>query len=435
MSLSRRDFLKVSGLALATAWSEVNWAFDLRETSGAFVPVLQTWTNESTAQFRILNDNRLAFAYEFLDADGNKLSWNQLDHFVHPAWLTQSIDHLLVQGLQVGEDYRLRILDSQSGQLLDERIFSALDRSKNVGRTALISCMCDDFPDVQAEMWKIVADQNPDVVFLIGDATYLDGRDSDDEKGMWRRHLEVRRALDLYKWKRLRPVISVWDDHDYGTNDGGADYPLKIATRQMFEAMFGSQSESGLVRGPSLAQEASLFGQKFYLMDDRFYRTQNISNGSHWGEEQEEWLFSRMQNSTDPVFLMNGSQYFGGYSGYESFEKEHPEQFARVQKRLAAQAAPILFVSGDRHFSEAMKVEKNILGYETLELTSSSLHSYGSSELPKALNPRRFLATPEYNFILVDSSAEPGILNLDIKSLGLGGRVLFSHRTQIARNS
>jgi alkaline phosphatase D len=30
------------------------------------------------------------------------------------------------------------------------------------------------------------------------------------------------------------PIIGVWDDHDFGLNDGGSDFPRKEAYRKMF---------------------------------------------------------------------------------------------------------------------------------------------------------------------------------------------------------
>jgi hypothetical protein len=438
MNWSRRSFLKASGFVLSSIYVESclqrAWAFTGGESSLGVIPILQTFTNESSAQFRILADTGAPWIYQILDLETQQLlNATVVDRFIHPAWPGKAVDHLFVQGLEKNHRYSLLVRDVATGSVLDERFFQSFDRQKKSARTAMISCMCDDFPDVQKEMWRVVQDSNPDMVFLIGDAVYLDGRNSDDEGGMWRRHLEVRQAFDLFKWKNLKPVISVWDDHDFGINDGGESYPLKQATRQMFEAMFGSNSVPGLERGPSLAQEISFAGQRFFLMDDRYYRTQGVPLGSHWGEEQEEWLFDRLGQSSQPAFLMNGSQYFGGYSGYESFEKEHPDQFSRVLKRLSNTEASTVLVSGDRHFSELMKIERSILGYDSLEITSSSLHSYKPDTVPSAPNPKRLLATVDYNFVLIESEATTAGWDLQINCLGPQSRMLLSHQQIIRR--
>lgn len=395
-------------------------------------PILQTGTNESTAQFKILVGSREPLAYQIVFPTGRKVVVSPSDRYVHPSWTNFAVDHLLVTGLRPNTDYKLQVIDAGSGTVRDERVFSALDRSKRRGKVAYISCMNDDFADVQKKMWRVVANQNPDVVFLIGDAVYLDGRNSSDERGLWRRHLEVRRALELFRWKRLRPVISIWDDHDYGTNDGGAEFPLKFAVRTMFEAMFGSMPIAGLEKGPSLALEANFFGQSYFLMDDRFFRGKGWRGGSHWGDEQEGWFFERLKRRNQPAFIMNGSQFFGAYHGWESFEREHPTQFNRVLTELSRETNPVVFVSGDRHFSEVMKIEKSKLGYETLEITSSSLHSNDSFGL-EGYNPRRILFSNRYNFVLVESSATSGGMNLSLRGVGPGGATLFRRTQTITR--
>ena len=402
------------------------------------LPILQGATDETQTQFIVLRSSHLPLSYAVRDAAGKTAGSVVIrDCYVHPAWPDDAVERISVTGLQLGTDYFFEIFESATGSRLDQRLFRTLDTKKPRGRAAIISCLCDDFVKEQAEMWKVVADQKPDIVFLIGDEAYLDGRQSDDERGMWRRHLEIRKALDLFRWQTLIPVVSVWDDHDFGINDGDSSFPLKDATRKMFDVMFGADPVAGFTAGPSLAREFQLFGQRYYLMDDRWYRTKGVT---HWGEEQEEWLFSRLNLSQSPAVLMNGSQYFGAYSKYESFEGEHPQQFARVLKRLSQTEAPVVFASGDRHFSEVMAMEPNLLGYSTFEFTSSSLHSYAPEKLPSAVNPRRVLATIAFNFILLESqstlsgsSSKIPTLDIDAKCFGAGSQLLFNHTSKIDR--
>ena len=35
------------------------------------------------------------------------------------------------------------------------------------------------------------------------------------------------------------PVLATWDDHDYGQNDGGADFPYKEAAKELFLEFWG----------------------------------------------------------------------------------------------------------------------------------------------------------------------------------------------------
>ncbi|MES3039180.1 MAG: hypothetical protein V4736_14830 [Bdellovibrionota bacterium] len=433
---TRRDFLKVGGFALATSYvlpsQSLVGDIGAREPLGTF-PILQTFTNESSAQFKILVPTNKKFIYSAKDQDGKQVTLKQLNRFVQPSWPDQAVDHLITTELKPGVEYRLSVKDESTGKVLDERFFKAIDRFKTSGRIAIISCLCDDFIMPQGAMWSAVEQVAPELIFVIGDNVYLDRGNIDSEKGLWRRHLETRQKLDVYRWKKLIPTISVWDDHDFGVNDGGEEFPLKEASRQMFQVMFGSQNSAGLDSGPSLALEATYFGQRFYLMDGRFFRTKEKRFETHWGEEQEEWLFSKLQTSASPSFVMDGTQLFGSYSGYESFELEHPEQFKRVMTRLSQQAAPVAFVSGDRHFSEIMKIEKNVLGYETLEITSSALHSYAPTSELTANNPRRVTHTIKLNFLIMESQTTTQGLDIKVKAYGKGAKELFNYQSSIAR--
>ena len=39
-------------------------------------------------------------------------------------------------------------------------------------------------------------------------------------------------------------IIGVWDDHDYGKNDGGSDYKLKDKTREIFLDFIGEAQDT-----------------------------------------------------------------------------------------------------------------------------------------------------------------------------------------------
>lgn len=45
------------------------------------------------------------------------------------------------------------------------------------------------------------------------------------------------------KLKTTCPILAIWDDHDYGINDGGADYPGKRESQQVFLDFFGAPPE------------------------------------------------------------------------------------------------------------------------------------------------------------------------------------------------
>ena len=104
---------------------------------------------------------------------------------------------------------------------------------------------------------------------------------------------------------------------------------------------------------------------------------------------------------------MNGSQFFGGYLKKDAFEFWHLDNFKDVCRELSKQEAPVVFASGDVHFTEYMRIEPEILGYPTFEIVSSAIHS---TTIPfnhlRKKNPRRINANSANQFTVVATSID-----------------------------
>ena len=59
-------------------------------------------------------------------------------------------------------------------------------------------------------------------------------------------------------WERSRAfrncascrLLATWDDHDYGVNDGGREYPQREASQRVFLDFFGDPADSERHNGP-----------------------------------------------------------------------------------------------------------------------------------------------------------------------------------------
>jgi hypothetical protein len=90
-------------------------------------------------------------------------------------------------------------------------------------------------------IWDAVLATAPDLFVFLGDNVYGDTTDM----------AELRRAYALLAaqpgFQRLRattPVVATWDDHDYGLNDVGGDYPAKYGSREVFLDFWGEPPDS-----------------------------------------------------------------------------------------------------------------------------------------------------------------------------------------------
>ncbi len=230
----------------------------------------------------------------------------------------KAVDQVRAFGLEPGKTYELLVIDGE-GMAVDRRNFKALDTKNKNPRLAVVSCQDDSLKTEQALMWKQLAEDKPDVVLMIGDNVYADripgGWKVAGAEQLWDRYVDTREALDFYKARDLIPVLAVWDDHDYGSNDADRTYAFKEDATRVFQAFFAQVQPTGdFTRGPGVASAWRAFSLRFVFLDDRSYRSPNgldVTDQTHFGAEQESWLADQLDSAFEPVVLISGDQFFG----------------------------------------------------------------------------------------------------------------------------
>ncbi|MFN3455171.1 MAG: hypothetical protein ACK41T_09455 [Pseudobdellovibrio sp.] len=429
MSHSRRSFLKFSGLVSASALTldsltakAFNQTFtnemhsntdvytaNAQSTYWGVYAIHQGLTFEDVTYFNILRGKTENLTYEVVDSQNRKLQYVVISEY-SVSGASQRMDKIRVNSLKVGESYRLRIVNS-ANKVLDERIFKSLDTKKKNPKLGIASCMNDSFDNACVKMWKTFQGYKPDLIFLIGDTCYSDNRNDKTQLGYWGRYAETRSKIGIFRERELTPILAVWDDHDFGDNNADGSSKIKYFMKDLFTAFWLYPEHTYYRRGVGVAQVLKIFGHRFHLMDSRFHR--NASE--QWGKEQEDFLFQHLTQDKTPSWIMNGSQFFGGYLKKDAFEYAQPANFKQLCAKLAKVQAPVAFVSGDVHFSETMKIEPQVLGYQTFEITSSAMHSFtvmGNHNRKK--NPRRLDATSKHNFNIITLDNTQGEFKFDL---------------------
>lgn len=369
------------------------------------VAILQGFTNQNSTQLTILFDKNKPVHYRVINSAGIEIS-HQLERREIKTYSVSAIDKISIDNLILGVRYVFQVIDEKTGKVIDERNFSGLDLGKKSTRFIVASCMKDSMTGPREVMWDRVAQVKPDFVLISGDTCYADQNNDGDEAGFWRRYCEARSKIGHFRQKNLIPTLACWDDHDFGANNGDHTFTKKNMVREIFQLFWDSEERKGLVRGPGQSLMLAGFGQRFFMLDGRYFKDRSNESNTMLGDQQEEFLFTNLENSKDPAWLLGGLMFFGGYlAGAESFEKNHADNFKQILKQLSQVEAPVSFVSGDVHFSEAMNIEPQLLGYETMEYVSSSIHS---SHFPglhlRSKNKRRIGATSSLNFMIFDCS-------------------------------
>ena len=396
------------------------------------LPIMQGATTAHQTQLFVLTSQQDDYDFSLLDGEGNEIAPAEIDVDRHLGGGVQAaMQRVSFHELMPAAGYLLQVR-SGTGEMLDVRELKTLDPAEQTLRFAFGSCMYDK--QSQRDIWEQMVMLSPDVIFLIGDNVYADDNVNPATPAiLWQRYYETRSAINLFRSKQLIPVMAVWDDHDFGSNNSDLTYPHKNEALRVFQTYFGSDADENFQpSGIGVGSSFSIYGYDFLLLDDRTFRTPVDSVPQwHFGAAQSQWLWDNLVGK-DYAFIVSGDQFFGGYrTRKDSFQSDHPDRFTTFFAELKDSDARVVFLSGDKHYTEIMAIPPETLGYQTYELTSSPMHSSAVPLPPN--NPLRLLGKGStYNFMLVEVHKSSAGLHLLATSYTHGGRVLFSGEYTIA---
>lgn len=245
------------------------------------------------------------------------------------------------------------------------------------------------------ELWNEILKNHPKVWIWGGDIIYSDTEDMN----YMRENYSLQKENEEYaNFREKVDVLGTWDDHDYGVNDGGYEYPKKEEVQQLLlDFLDVNQNDDRRYRKGvyhSKTYKIDTTSVKVILLDTRYFRTPLSEDtetkkrykpslnaqGTMLGKIQWQWLEEELCNSTSDFHIIMSSVQFLSYEhGYETwglmpYEVEHLEQVL-----INSKAKNCIILSGDRHISEISKKEIEGLRYPLIDFTSSGMtHSYSA---------------------------------------------------------
>lgn len=283
------------------------------------------------------------------------------------------------------------------------------------------SCIKQDRP---APILKTIVAERPEMFIFLGDNIYGDTADMKVLQGKYERLAGLPGFAELKNGSR---VLATWDDHDYGVNDGGADYPMRRQSQAVFLDFWGDGADS-LRRGRDGVYDAAVYGPvgkrvQVILLDTRFFRGP-LKRGdrrvggpyypdpnpalSMLGDAQWKWLEREFKKPAELRIVATSIQCIPEASGQETWANM-PRERNRFFRLIAdSKANGVVLLSGDRHWAEVSVLTED-LPYPIYEFTSSSLNQLHGRGTPTD-NRHRAIPTSfhkeNYGRMLIDWDAE-----------------------------
>ncbi len=264
-----------------------------------------------------------------------------------------------------------------------------------------------------AQILDRVVEADPQLFVWLGDNIY---GDTENMQLLQKRYAVLGNNPRFQRLWNHCPNLAIWDDHDFGADNVGQEYPKKRESRAIF-LDFWKVPGDDLRRSHEGIYGSYLYGEAerevhMILLDNRSFRTRkNINSGSILGAAQWAWLEEELQKPSAVKIICSGIQVVStehGYEGWNEFPAERQRLFDLIKKY---QVPGVLFVSGDQHWAEISKLS-GALGYPAYDLTASSLDQYWRAPA-NSLRVGRAYESANFGMIIVEWSPTP-ILRLQI---------------------
>ena len=303
----------------------------------------------------------------------------------------------------------------------------ALAEDTVITRFAFGSCLNENR---DMKIWDVIAAQNPQAFLLIGDNVYGDTRPTNgaDIPTLAASYKKLSSRAEFDRFRRTVPMMTAWDDHDYGANDAGGAFAFKEWTEKAYETYWGSSDE---VKSRPGVYESRIVGPKgkrvqFIMLDGRFFRSDLATmpyrdpgptlgwyipnmdpKATILGQSQWDWLAQELEKPADVRFIISSTQVITdahNFEGWTNFPKERERLYALLGQKGVNNA---IFLTGDRHSGGFYKTNAPGLSKPLWDFTSSSLNfAFGKGDgSERETDPRRtggFWGIPNFGQIDID---------------------------------
>ncbi|QDT03786.1 Alkaline phosphatase D precursor [Rubripirellula lacrimiformis] len=267
-------------------------------------------------------------------------------------------------------------------------------RAEPLSRIVFGSCIKQDQP---TPIFQPMLAAKPELLLFTGDNIY---GDTDDMPTLRAKYDKLARNPSFAALRNACPVLATWDDHDYGANDGGADYAKREESQTEFLEFWQTPQQSPL-RKRSGVYDAKIFGPagqrtQVILLDTRYFRSalktgdrrvggpyvpDDTPTKTMLGDQQWQWLKVQLQQPAQLRLIVSSIQFVASSAGQECWANLPLQRKQMMDLVQSTRATGVLLISGDRHWSEISSVTPDG-GYPMIDVTCSSLNQLHARGTP-----------------------------------------------------
>ena len=250
------------------------------------------------------------------------------------------------------------------------------------------SCVDQDYP---TPAWASLEKESINSFFFLGDNIYGDVPSGRLDNVI----LSYEKLNDqMPSWLKNTEKLVIWDDHDYGLNDAGANYIYKAESQQIYnDAWDIDQNDPRRSReGIYFSELKDIAGKKILIvgLDTRYFRSNLIKIGNSYkphknsnttilGPIQWQWLEKELSREHDILILASSIQVLATEHRFEKWSNM-PHERDKLLALLNNLSSNVLIISGDRHRSGFYKLD-NIYEFPSSSLNIGIFPSYESDSL------------------------------------------------------
>ncbi len=325
------------------------------------------------------------------------------------------------------------VASDHRGLLTTWRLVQKVSLSEPITRIVFGSCINQE---LDVPILATIAAEHPQLLLMLGDNIYADTESVDELRA---KYAQLAGKPGFQSLLASTRVMATWDDHDYGQNDGGADFSPRDAFQKEFLDFWREPLDSTRRQRPGI-YEAMTFGPQgkrlqVLMLDTRYFRSplkvgERRVGGTYvpdddpektiLGVTQWQWLEEQLRQPAEVRLLVTSFQCLAADAGQESWSNFPHERQRLLNLIKNTRAGGVVLLSGDRHWAELSQVDHPGIENPLVELTSSSfnqVHPRGTpTDNANRADPETY-HLPNYGFIQIDWADSLPEIRLQIRDV------------------